>query len=510
MNMGHVLENAVQKFGDKVALILDDRRFTFSQLDAQANRVGNGLKGLGVQRGDRVSLLLPNGIESISSFYAIMKIGAVINPLNPLFKGREIKYIMNHSEARVLITTREQMKTIEEIRTEIPHVKHVVLVDAENHPGTLGFQALKDRSSSVLTLEPCDPDHCLLLVYTSGTTGSPKGAVITHRNCLANAQLSAQAQLYTRWDRIVTALPVFHLFGGNVVLHASVIAGSTLCVLSRFDARQMIEKIDEIQANVLVGVPTMFVRLNQAVQSPGEGQSIERAFTAGASMPVEVMREFERKFNARMIELYGLTEVAGIITANPCHYPAKQGSIGLPLPPVQVKLVDPETGKEDVPAGRIGELIARGPVVMKEYWRTPQETAQAIRDGWVYTGDLAQMDDDGFIFLKGRKKDMIIVGGNNVYPVEIEAVIYEHPAVAEAAVVGMPDEEMGEIPKAFVVLKSGAQARPEEITDFCQARLARFKVPRHVEFIDELPMNPVGKILKRVLKERSPRSVSGG
>lgn len=505
MNMGYILENAAQRFGQKTAIILDDQPLSFSQLNELANRVGNGLKEMGVQRGDRVSLLLPNSVESISSFFGIMKIGAVINPLNPLFKGREIKYILNHSEARVLLTTRDKMPTIEELRGELPYPEHVVLVDADSYPHTQSFRELRDKGSPGLALEPCDDDHPVFLVYTSGTTGLPKGATVTHRNCLANSQLGAQALFYTKWDLIITALPVFHLFGGNVVLHASVIAGATLCVLSRFEARSMIQKIDALRANIFVGVPTMFVYLNRAVQ-PGEGQSLERAITGGAPMPLEVMREFEQKFNARVIELYGLTEGAGIITCNPVYYPAKPGSVGLGLPPVQLKLVDPETGEKEVPVGQIGELCARGPVVMKEYWRMPQETAQAIRDGWLYTGDLAQMDEEGFISLKGRKKEMLIVGGYNVYPVEIEDVLYEHPAVAEAAVVGIPDEKMGELPKAFVVLRAGASAKPEELTAFCEARLARYKVPRQVEFIGEIPKNPVGKILKRVLKEREMQS----
>jgi long-chain acyl-CoA synthetase len=279
------------------------------------------------------------------------------------------------------------------------------------------------------------------------------------------------------------------------------LAGATLCVLSRFEARTLLDKIDQVQANVFVGVPTMFVYLNRAVQ-PGEGQSLERAVTGGAPMPLEVMREFEQKFNARMLELYGLTEVAGAITCNPFYYPARPRSVGLVLPPVELKLVDPETGEGEVPVGQIGELCARGPVVMKEYWRMPEETAQAIRHGWFYTGDLAQMDEEGFVYLKGRKKEMLIVGGYNVYPVEVEDVLYEHPAVAEAAVVGMPDEKMGEIPKAFVVLRAGESVRPEDITAYCAAHLAAYKVPRQVAFIRELPKSPVGKILKRVLKEQ--------
>jgi long-chain acyl-CoA synthetase len=501
MNMGYILEDAAQRFGEKTAIILDDQPLSFVQLNELANRVGNGLKELGVRRGERVSLLIPNSLESISSFYAIMKIGAVINPLNPLFKGREIKYILNHSEARVLITTREQMPTIEELRGELPSLEQVVLVDAETYPHTTSFRELQDKGAATLTLEPCDDDHPVFLVYTSGTTGLPKGATITHRNCLANAQLSAQAQFYTRWDRVITALPVFHLFGGNVVLQAAMLAGATLCVLSRFEARTLLDKIDQVQANVFVGVPTMFVYLNRAVQ-PGEGQSLERAVTGGAPMPLEVMREFEQKFNARMLELYGLTEVAGAITCNPFYYPARPRSVGLVLPPVELKLVDPETGEGEVPVGQIGELCARGPVVMKEYWRMPEETAQAIRHGWFYTGDLAQMDEEGFVYLKGRKKEMLIVGGYNVYPVEVEDVLYEHPAVAEAAVVGMPDEKMGEIPKAFVVLRAGESVRPEDITAYCAAHLAAYKVPRQVAFIRELPKSPVGKILKRVLKEQ--------
>ena len=505
MNMGHILENAAQRFGEKTAIILDDQTLSFSQLNELASRVGNGLKAMGVERGDRVSLLLPNSVQSISSFFAIMKIGAVINPLNPQFKGREIEYILNHTQARVLVTTRDQMPTIDELRGELPHLEHVVLVDADSYPRTQSFRELRDNGSPGLALEPCDDDHPLFLVYTSGTTGRPKGATVTHGNCLANSQLGAQALFYSQGDLIITALPVFHLFGGNVVLHASVIAGSTLCVLSRFEARSMIQKIDALRANVFVGVPTMFVYLNRAVQ-PGEGQSLGRAITGGAPMALEVMREFEQKFNARVIELYGLTEGAGIITCNPFYYPAKPGSVGLELPPVQLKLVDPETGEKEVTVGQIGELCARGPVVMNEYWRMPQETAQAIRDGWLYTGDLALMDEEGFIYLKGRKKEMLIVGGYNVYPVEIEDVLYEHPAVAEAAVVGIPDEKMGEFPKAFVVLRAGAAAKPEELTAFCEARLARYKVPRQVELIGEIPKNPVGKILKRVLKERETQS----
>lgn len=505
MNMGAILEKAAAKFAGARALILDDRELTFAELDEVANRIGNVLRGQGVQKGDRVALLLPNGLPSIASFFAIMKIGAVINPLNPLFKGREITYIVNNSGAKVLITTADQMETIEAVRDELPTLGRVILVDAADHPGTDFLDDLIASAPSTLAMEDCDPDHPLFLVYTSGTTGLPKGATITHRNSLADAQLSAQVQFFTRRDLIITGLPVFHLFGGNVVLNGSIIAGSTLCVLGRFDPRRLLEKTDLIEANVFVGVPTMFVYVNREAR-PGEGRSLERAITAGAPMPLEVMREFEAKFQAQVIELYGLTETAGAVTAAPMYYPAKPGSVGLAIPPVQVKIVDAEGRGGDVAAGRIGELCIRGPVVMKEYWQLPKETAEAVVDGWLHTGDLAEMDEDGFIFLKGRKKEMIITGGYNVYPVEIEDVIYEHPAVSEVAVVGIPDQTMGEIAKAFVVLRPGATATPEEITAHCDARLARYKVPRQVEFISEIPKNPVGKILKRVLRERERTS----
>lgn len=501
MNMGTILEKATEKFAGKKALILDDRELSFAELNEVANRVGNALRAGGVEKGDRVALLLPNRLESIASFYAIMKIGAVINPLNPLFRGREIKYILNNSGAKVLVTTADQMKTIEEVRPELPSLERVILVDSANYPKTDFLYDFIKSAPPTLEMEDCDPDHPLFLVYTSGTTGLPKGATVTHRNSLANAQLSAQVQFFTQHDLIITALPVFHLFGGNVVLSGSIIAGSTLCVLGKFDPRRMLERIDAIKANMFVGVPTMFVSLNREAR-PGEGQSLERVITAGAPMPLEVMREVEQKFRAQVIELYGLTETAGVVTCNPMYYPAKPGSVGLPIPPVRVKIVDAEGPSREVGVGQIGELCVRGPVVMKEYWKMPKETEETIVDGWLHTGDLAEMDEEGFIYLKGRKKEMIIVGGYNVYPVEIEDAIYEHPAVSEVAVVGVPDEKMGEIPKAFVVLRPGAEATPGEITAHCDARLAKFKVPRRVEFISEIPKNPVGKILKRVLRER--------
>lgn len=498
MNMGTILEDAAEKFAEKRALILDERELSFAELNRVANQVGNALRALGVDQGDRVALLLPNGLEIIAGIYAIMKLGAIINPLNPLLRGREIKYILHHSGAKVLLTTTEQMPTVEELWPELPGLKRVILVDAANYPGTDFLPDLIRYASPTLQMETCASDHSLFLIYTSGTTGLPKGVILTHRNSLAGVQLSAQAQFLTRHDLIITALPISHIFG-NLVLSGSLIAGSTVCVLEKFDPRRMLERIDEVKANVFVGVPTMFVYLNREAR-PGEGRSLERAITGAAPMPLEVMREFEQRFGARVIELYGLTEAASVVTGNPRYYPAKPGSVGLALPPLQMKVVDPQG--QEVRTGHIGELCIRGPVVMKGYWQMPKETGETIIDGWLHTGDLAELDEEGYIYLKGRKKEMIIVGGYNVYPAEIEDVIYEHPAVREVAVVGIPDEKLGEVPKAYVVVKQGQQVTGEEITAYCAARLAKYKIPRAVESVSEIPKSPVGKILKRVLRER--------
>jgi long-chain acyl-CoA synthetase len=404
-----------------------------------------------------------------------------------------------------LITQREQKHKLEQIGYDAQLT--LIFTDGSSEGDEYGFYDLISNSSAELPPLEIDPQDIAVLQYTGGTTGKAKGVMLTHFNLVNNVRqiFAFYAGDFKRpGERLLGVSPFFHVYGMTSTMNIAVFAAATIICMDRFEVNKTLEMIRKYQPTFFPGVPTMYIAILHHPDSASAGLDCIKICNSGsAPMPVEVMREFELKTGARIVEGYGLSETSPVTHRNPIFGPRKPGSIGVPLPNTDCRIVDVETGTIELPPGEPGELIIKGPQVMKGYWNKPEETAMALRDGWLYTGDIATMDEDGYFYIVGRKKEMIIAGGYNIYPIEVEEVIYQHPAVAEACVFGVPDPYRGETVKAAVVLKDGVHATEEELIDWCKERLAKYKVPRLVEFRKQLPKSTVGKILRRKLVEEA-------
>jgi long-chain acyl-CoA synthetase len=488
MNLATILTDSTARDPGHVAVRLDDVELTYAQLDEASARVAGLLVQHGVAAGDRVGIMLPNVPYFPVCYYGILRAGAVVVPMNVLLKRREVAFYLGDSGAKLMFAwtgfAQDAQTGAEEAGAEC------LLVE----PGK--FEALlADASGVSAVVERADTDTAVIL-YTSGTTGTPKGAELTHGNLRRNAEI-ARGLFDLGSDAVVLgALPLFHSFGQTCGMNAAIAGGGTLSLIPRFDPAKALEIIQRDRVNVFEGVPTMYGAMLHCPEADTCDTSMLRVCASGgAAMPVELMRGFEAKFGCKVLEGYGLSETSPVASFNHPDLERKPGSIGTPVDGVEMKVVDDEGG--EVPRGAVGEIVIRGHNVMKGYWNRPDATAEAIRAGWFHTGDMAQIDDDGYFFIVDRKKDMIIRGGYNVYPREIEEVLYEHPAVREAAVIGIPHESHGEEVAAVVALKEGAQATAEELCDFVKEQVAAYKYPRKLWFVDELPKGPTGKILKR-------------
>ncbi|KZS81675.1 long-chain-fatty-acid--CoA ligase [Mycobacterium kansasii] len=475
----------------RIVLRCDDLQFTFGELDAAAARVATLLERAGVEPGDRVGVMLPNTPAFAIVFYGIMYRGAVAVPMNPLLKAREVSFYLSNSGAKALFATPAFAAEASTGAAEAG--AQCWLVD---DPGLAALIAdLPAQDSPVHR----DDDDVAIILHTSGTTGKPKGATLTHANLGRNAEVSVRTLIETGPDDVVMGcLPLFHVFGLTCGLNAAVVAGATLTLIPRFDPRKALKVIERDAVTVFQGVPTMYSALLSVADEvkPEATQTLRVCVSGGAALPVQVLAEFERVFGSAVLEGYGLSESSPVAAFNHPHRPRKAGSIGTPIEGVQMRVVDP-SGAE-VPAGGTGEIQIRGHNVMKGYWNLPEATKAAITpDGWLATGDVGRVDDDGYFYIVDRTKDLIIRGGYNVYPREIEEVLYEHPAVAEAAVIGIPHDSLGEEVGAAVALKKGAVVSPDELRDYVKDRIAAYKYPRRVWLIDALPKGPTGKVLKR-------------
>jgi len=488
MNLAGNLTKTAAEHPDSVAIKLDDVEVTFAQLDGASSLAAGWLRDLGVGPGDRVGLMLPNIPQFPILYYGILRAGAIVVPMNPLFKEREVEYYLTDSGAKALFAW-DGVADQAQPGAEAAGCAFE-LVDA-------GFmQRLASHAPAGEVVDRA-PDDTAVILYTSGTTGKPKGAELTHSNLLSNVTTCVELFDGSSDDVIFGGLPLFHSFGQMCGLNAAVTCGATLTLIPRFDPTKALEVLQRDKVTIMQGVPTMYVAL---VQHPDHGSydtsSLRLSVSGGASLPVEVLRGFEQAFDAILLEGYGLSETSPVASFNHPDRERKAGSIGTPIKGVEMRLVDKDWN--DVPPGEIGEIAIKGPNVMKGYWQRPDATEEVIRDEWFRTGDLARVDDEGYFFIVDRAKDMIIRGGYNIYPREVEEVLYEHPAVAEAAVVGVPDAEYGEEVGAAVTLKPGESATPEEIQQFVKDRIAAYKYPRIVWFLAEgLPKGPTGKILKR-------------
>lgn len=491
-NLARLLTDSAARDPEAVALKMDDAELPYGLLDEGSARIAALLRDKGVGPGDRVGIMLPNVPYFAVVYYGVLRAGAVVVPMNVLLKGREVKFYLEDPEAKLLFAWHDFAEAAE-TGAEQAGAECILVKPGE-------FEALlEDVADPVTEVADRDGDDTAVILYTSGTTGTPKGAELTHDNLRRNAQVALE--LFDLKDDAVTlgALPLFHSFGQTCALNATIAAGGMLTLIPRFDPAKALEVIARDKVNVFEGVPTMYsAMLHDDSADAADTSTLCVCVSGGAAMPVEVMKAFEEKFGCKVLEGYGLSETSPVASFNHPDKERKAGSIGTPVEGVEMKLVDDDGN--DVEQGDVGEIVIKGHNVMKGYWNKPEATEEAIKDGWFRSGDMAQVDEDGYFFIVDRKKDMIIRGGYNVYPREIEEVLYEHPAVREVAVVGVPDDSLGEEVGAAVALKEGCEASEEELREHAKEQVASYKYPRKIWFVDELPKGPTGKILKREIE----------
>ncbi|MEY9964253.1 long-chain acyl-CoA synthetase [Streptacidiphilus sp. MAP12-16] len=495
-NLASLLAASARTHGGRTAVRQDRTALTYAQLDDASARMARLLHADGVRPGDRVALVLPNVTVFPIAYYAVLRAGAVVVPINPLLKAREMAFVLQDSGIRTVVTAP-------------PHAYKVAEAVAGARIGSLviGAATLDTLVSSIAPMPELvdrSADDTAVILYTSGTTGTPKGAELTHSNLVGNALTSVETLLQLGPDDVLFGgLPLFHAFGQTCALNAAVAAGAALTLLPRFDPQLALEIIQRDGVTVFLGVPTMYTALlNTGIPDGLDVSRLRLAVSGGAALPVEVLHAFEREFGAVVLEGYGLSETSPVASFNHPDQPRRPGSIGLPVRGVELKLVTADGTA--VGTGQVGEIAIRGENVMKGYWNRPSATEEAFHDGWLHTGDLARVDEDGSYYIVDRKKDLIIRGGYNVYPREVEEVLYEHPAVAEAAVVGVPHEIHGEEVAAVLTLRDGAQATTDQIREYVKERVAAYKYPRIVTFVDQLPKGATGKILKREIVVEQP------
>jgi long-chain acyl-CoA synthetase len=487
MNLASHLVSSARTHPDRAALRLEDAVVSYRALDQGSAHMAGLLDNHGVKPGDRVAIMLPNVPEFALAYFGVLRAGGIVVPMNPLLKSREVAYYLGDSGARLLFAWHA---FADEARAGAQQAEAEVVVVS---PGA--FDSLLASAPSVEDVADLDEDDTAVILYTSGTTGQPKGAELTHANLTRNCDIAGELVQLTADDVIFGGLPLFHAFGQTCTLNAAVGSGACLTLLPRFDAGKALGILGEHGVTVFAGVPTVFSRL---VQEPDRdaypASRLRVSLTGGAAMPAQVLHAFQTAFDCVVLEGYGLSETSPIASFNTLQAGPKPGSVGTPIRGVEMRVV--ANGRE-VPHGESGEIAIRGHNVMKRYWQRPEETAATIRDGWLYTGDIGRIDEDGSFWIIGRTKDVIIRGGYNVYPREVEDVFYEHPAVADAAVIGLPSSDLGEEVGAAVVLKPGARTTAEELREYVKHQVAAYKYPRKVWITDALPKGPTGKILKR-------------
>lgn len=528
-----LLRRTAKDQGDRPAIRFYGKSITYRDLDAAADRFAAGLRRIGVRRGDRVSLLLPNTPHFIVAFFAILRAGGIVVQTNPIYTPRELEELWNDAGVETVIALDLFWPNVSKARAST-RVQRVVICDAADFLKTplrqlYPIKKRKDLKKAghwplVIPREPgihrwaelaatpadgsdaqADPEDVAVLQYTGGTTGTPKGAMLTHRNLVANAvQTAAWLPAGERGpERVLGAIPLFHVYGLTAVMLFSIVKGNEMILYPNpRETDAILKLIDKTKPGLFPGVPTMYIAiLRNPKLAKYDLRSIRACISGAAPLPNEVRKQFEAATGGRLVEGYGLTEASPVTHCNPINGVVKE-CIGIPFPDTDARLVDPEDPSKDVVSGEAGELAIQGPQVMKGYWNRPEESAMVLQNGWLLTGDIAKMDAEGYFSIVDRKKDLILSSGYNVYPREVEEILFMHPSVAEAAAIGVPDAYRGESVKAFVVLKNGMTATESEIIGFCKERLAAFKVPKSIEFATDLPKSLVGKVLRRELRER--------
>jgi len=530
MNIGRGIEDNLKRFGEYESLYFEGKWHTNAEMNRTANQLGNALKGLGVGRGDRVAIQMPNNPAVISGFPAIYKIGAVVVPLSPLLRPDQAAYMYRDSGARAVVTNSDFVERVLEAQRQTPVLEHIIVVDRDDVPGTLPYRDIMSSSHDELKIEDMDNDDGAALIYTAGTTGQPKGVMHTHYSLYMNAlsfyeyvlvHRSLTLQVYSRAFEPRTlrceetrqkvsgvnremvslaVLPLSHSFGIAFGNTGNLVGGRTI-MLRWWNVEEALDAIQTFRVTQMAAVPTMYIQiLDFPDLDKYDLSSLDDCQCGAAPLSVDVAQRWKDRFGVDIREGWGLTESGAITTGQPGDLPPRYGSIGRPLLKcTAIKVFDDYD--QELPPGQQGEIVVKGPTLMKGYWKLPDETAQVIRDGWLRTGDIGYMDEDGYFYITARKKDIIIRGGENVSPVEVEETLLQHPAVVEAGVVGVPDPVYGEEVKAFVVIKRDMTVDEEQLIAFCKQRLPSFKLPKKVQFVDSLPRNLLGKVLRAELRK---------
>ena len=491
------------------ALSFMGRKMTYQELSGASNRFAAALQSSGAGKGDRVAIMLPNCPQYVIAYYGTLTTGGIVTQINPMLVARELEHILIDSGAETIVVMDAFYQTVKSVQPST-NLKNIIVVSLQPSGMEFGDDYTFEQFIAE-TLTPVEPvaidpgQDVAVLQYTGGTTGRSKGAMLTHRNLVANIYQTEEffkQNIKQGKERYLTVIPLFHVFGMTACMNACILMAGENILLPRFDLDEVLQTFKQEKPTVFPGVPTMYVAINAHPKAQEYGiDSVEVCNSGSAPMPLELMKEFESKTGAKILEGYGLSEASPVTHCNPSFGERKPGTVGIAFPSTDCKIVDVATGVEEVPVGELGELIVKGPQIMKGYWNMPEETANALRDGWLYTGDIARIDEDGYLSIVDRKKDLIIASGYNIYPRDVEEILYEHPSVQEAVVIGVPDEYRGETVKAILVLKANATASEKEIIEYCKGNMAAYRVPTIVEFRDELPKTNVGKILRRALRE---------
>jgi long-chain acyl-CoA synthetase len=487
---------------ERIAFSVGGQDLSYRELDTLSSRLANGLRELGVEAGDRVMLFLPNSLEFVIGYYGILKAGATITPANPLYRSEDLRHQLHDSGAVAVITNEDAYPAVRDIKDEVS-LRTVMLAGSQQVKETVSLSEILDRCPSSLPRSDMRPrEDIAVIAYTGGTTGLPKGVLLTHYNLVANAVQNALWLGWSHEDVIIGLLPFYHSWGGCTCVNSPIYSGARVVILPRYGAEELLRTIEKEKGTVLYGAASLFAML---VNDPALGKydisSLKYVKAGAMPIPPEIKEKWEQLTGVSMLTGYGLSEASPETHDSPLGG-IKPGSIGIPISDTDARIVDERSGTTELPPGEVGELVVRGPQVMKGYLNQPEDTAEVLRNGWLYTGDLALMDESGYFQIVDRKKETIKYKGYTIAPAEIESVLYQHPAVKECAVIGKPDSLAGEVPKAYVVLKDGGTSSEEELIDFCQQRVAPYKRVREVVFIEEVPKTPVGKILRRVLRDK--------
>jgi long-chain acyl-CoA synthetase len=529
-NITQFLKTTAEEFPNHCALDFLGKKTTYRELLEKVYQFADALRSLGVKKGERVAVMLPNCPQAVIGYYGSLMIGAIVVQTNPLYVERELEHQMKDSGAKVILSldllyprimkvkekTSLEHVIVTSIKDELPFPKNLLYplkLKKEGMQVKVHYDETTHRYTALMVDASLDPsveekvdaqEDLALLQYTGGTTGVSKGVMLTHFNLVANTMQAAAwfNQSERGKEKILAVLPFFHVYGMSVIMNFAIATGASMILQPRFDPGEVLKAINRCQPTIFPGAPTMYVAL---LQHPDLNKykisSIKACLSGAAPLPLEVQQQFESLTGGRLVEGYGLTEASPVTHANPIWGKRKNGTVGVPWPDTESRIVDIETGEELPLPGQIGEVIVKGPQVMKGYWNRPEETSNTLKDGWLFTGDIATMDEEGYFTIVDRKKDMIIAGGFNIYPREVEEVLYEHPKVLEAAIIGVADSYRGETVKAFIVVKKGEQVSEKELDNHCRSKLAAYKVPRHYEFRADLPKTLIGKILRRKLVE---------